>query len=422
MLDFILARCESLSETVRVRVLLAAFAFFICAFGGQNIHAQTTAFSYQGTLSEGGVPASGSYEMQFKLFDSLGGPTQIGSTLTRNPVAVTNGGFAVVLDFGSTAFPGPDRFLDIAVRNLSGGVLTPLSPRSQIFSSPYSIRSKTVTGPVTGTDPTATLSVSNAQPGIMNPSPTNLPPAALRSEATATNDANTGVIGIGDGTRGIGVIGVSNGIAPVNGQGNAIGVLGIATATTGGSVGISGSVSSPDGVAVRANSSNGGAIFVGSGGNQASFTVNGNGDVGTSGTLQVSTILSGGNSPLCTLGTAANIIRFCSSSLRYKKQVSPFTGGLDIVNRLHPITFKWKENNMNDLGLGAEDVAKVEPLLTTTNDKGEVEGVKYGQLNVVLINAIKQQQEQIDRQQAQIDALTKLVRRYHWKATARTAR
>ena len=32
----------------------------------------------------------------------------------------------------------------------------------------------------------------------------------------------------------------------------------------------------------------------------------------------------------------------------------------------------------------------------THNDKGEIEGVRYDRLNVVLINAIKQQQEQIE--------------------------
>jgi len=31
-----------------------------------------------------------------------------------------------------------------------------------------------------------------------------------------------------------------------------------------------------------------------------------------------------------------------------------------------------------------------------SNDKGEIEDVKYSQLNVVLINAVKQQQQQIE--------------------------
>jgi len=94
-----------------------------------------------------------------------------------------------------------------------------------------------------------------------------------------------------------------------------------------------------------------------------------------------------------------------SSSLRYKKNLAPFREGMEILNRLRPISFTWKANGSRDFGLGAEGVAKVEPLLDTHNDKGEIEGVKYDRLNVVLINAVKEQQQQIERQQKQIATL-----------------
>jgi len=66
------------------------------------------------------------------------------------------------------------------------------------------------------------------------------------------------------------------------------------------------------------------------------------------------------------------------------------------------VSFNWKEGGIPDLGLVAEEVKEVAPLLTTTNDRGEVEGVKYDRVGVVLINAIKEQQAQIDRQAALI--------------------
>src|SRR5688500_126374 len=66
------------------------------------------------------------------------------------------------------------------------------------------------------------------------------------------------------------------------------------------------------------------------------------------------------------------------------------------------ITFNWKTTGARDLGLGAEDVAAVEPLLVIHNDQGQVEGVKYDRIGVILINAIKEQQ-------AQIEALKRLV-------------
>jgi len=118
------------------------------------------------------------------------------------------------------------------------------------------------------------------------------------------------------------------------------------------------------------------------------------------GTIVVTNLGSAGGPALCR--NASNEISSCSSSLRYKSAVQPFAGGLEIINRLRPISFTWKQDGTKDIGLGAEEVEKVEPLLTFRNDKGEIEGVKYSQLNVVLINAVKQQQEQIE-------ALKKLV-------------
>ena len=87
-----------------------------------------------------------------------------------------------------------------------------------------------------------------------------------------------------------------------------------------------------------------------------------------------------------------------------------------VVARLRPISFTWKDHPERDLGLAAEEVATVEPLLVTHNAKGEIEGVKYDHLNVVIINAIKQQQKIIESQQRQIDALKKFVCLKHKKA------
>ena len=96
-------------------------------------------------------------------------------------------------------------------------------------------------------------------------------------------------------------------------------------------------------------------------------------------------------------------IAFCnSSSLRYKKNITPFVGGLDIVNRLRPISFNWKQDGVKDIGFGAEEVEKAAPLFTFRNDKGEIEGVRYDRLGVLFVNAFKEQQAQIEKQQDQI--------------------
>ena len=130
------------------------------------------------------------------------------------------------------------------------------------------------------------------------------------------------------------------------------------------------------------------------------------------GLLRVITLGAAGSTSLCH--NASSQISTCSSSLRYKTDISPFSSGLNLVNRLLPITFNWKDGGRRDLGLGAEDVAKVEPLLVTYNEKGEVEGVKYDRVAVVLLNAVNEQQAQIEKQQnennifkAQIEAQKK---------------
>ena len=121
---------------------------------------------------------------------------------------------------------------------------------------------------------------------------------------------------------------------------------------------------------------------------------------------------SPGGSPVCF----NNGLSLCSSSFRYKTGIQPYLGGVEVAKRLNPITFAWKADGRRDIGFGAEDVVKVEPLLTFKNDKGELEGVQYAQITTVLVNAVKEQQaqieaqqEQLKQQQQQIDALKTLV-------------
>ena len=125
------------------------------------------------------------------------------------------------------------------------------------------------------------------------------------------------------------------------------------------------------------------------------------------GILRVATLGAAGSTALCR--NASNQIATCSSSFRYKTDIRPFTSGLDLVLRLRPIRFTWKQGGARDVGFGAEEVAAVEPLFTFTNDKGEIEGVKYDRLSVVLVNAVKQQQTQIEQQQAQIETQRALI-------------
>jgi len=118
-------------------VLALASAGMVCA--------QSTAFTYQGRLTDGGAPANTNYDLQFTLWDSAVAGTQqpqpAPATLTKTNVGVTGGVFSVLLDFGVSAFPGADRFLEVGVRPGGGSVaFTLLAPRQQISSTPYALR------------------------------------------------------------------------------------------------------------------------------------------------------------------------------------------------------------------------------------------------------------------------------------------
>jgi len=108
-------------------LMLIVAVFVLCGMA----FAQTTSFTYQGRLTDSGNPANGNYDLQFALWDNSSGGAQIGSTQTRNSVAVSAGIFTVALDFGVSAFPGADRFLEISVRPAGGGSFTTLAPRQR---------------------------------------------------------------------------------------------------------------------------------------------------------------------------------------------------------------------------------------------------------------------------------------------------
>ena len=632
-----------------------SFAFVAVAplilFGAAVAFGQASSFTYQGRLTDGGTAANGNYDLQFALFDSASGGTQIASTQTLNTVAVSNGVFSVTLDFGASSFPGANRFLEISARPSGAGSFTLLTPRQQVTSTPYAVRSAnasladTATTATTATNatqlggiaasqyvqtsdsrltdarPPTTGSANYIQNSSNQQSSTNFNISgngvvggtltgnvvnaadhfnlnnqpvmsvtgcggspngntftgigAGASNTPCNSGGNDGIInsffgglagnknttgrgnsffGAGAGTRnttgifnsyfgqGAGSFntdgvensifgssaGVSNtgsantfmgeGTGNLNtsgsnnsffgqnaGIGNSIGsfntLLGYRTnvspndltnATAVGAcavvtrnnslilgsissgnlvcspqpdtnvgigttaplsrldvrgdlfVGVSASPSNPNAV----NSSN--SLFIGNDSGDANVSLRldgfqnnlfivarsgsgaaagagivfrtataggGEADVVTinpSGTLSVPRFGSAGTATVCR--NSASELAFCSSSLRYKTNVATFIGGLDIINRLRPISFKWKQDGVEDIGLGAEEVEKVAPLFTFKNDKGEIEGVRYDRLGVLFVNAFKELQTEIEQQQEQLKRQQEQIKRQEQQA------
>lgn len=121
------------------KTILGLIVIFILSAGA--IFAQTTSFTYQGRLADAGSAPGGNYDLQFALFDSPSGPVQIGQTQTVPNVAVSAGVFTVTLDFGASAFPGASRWLEISARPVGAASFVVLTPRQQITSTPYAVKS-----------------------------------------------------------------------------------------------------------------------------------------------------------------------------------------------------------------------------------------------------------------------------------------
>lgn len=131
-----------MTEPTYIRACSRIIALLVALLlSGRAMLAQTTAFSYQGKLTDAGQLANATFDMQFKLFDAAINGTQIGSTITNPTVQAVNGVFTVTLDFGAAVFPGADRFLEINLRPAGNtGGYQQLLPRQRVTSSSYAVQ------------------------------------------------------------------------------------------------------------------------------------------------------------------------------------------------------------------------------------------------------------------------------------------
>ena len=445
--------------------------------------AQTTEFTYQGKLSDSGMP-SATYDFEFRLCDS---PTDCSLPLEMQQIAgvpVSNGVFTVQLNFTATSFDGSDRWLEIAVKRPAQGTYITLLPRQPVTSAPYSIRSLNTAnadnttlfgGLTTGdfiqnrtTQQTGSFNISGDGIIAGNVGIGGTPQTGIRLDVTGNSVFRTpnGNVNFGspNGETGMSIIGTTNrgdvrfdgatlrllagaGIGPpsstngisINSSGNVgIGTLFSPTSRlevagntyTSGNLNVGAAAGIVGGMSVGGNLGVGNGIFVSNGliVNSGNLSVTNGATIGGGATVSNGLTVNSGNLNVTQAGASLNVtsgitlgfvpnggtIQLChnpstksiancsASSLRYKRDVENFDGGLRIVNRLRPIRFNWKENGRNDIGFAAEEVNEIEPLLAYRNERGEIDGVKYQLIGVVLAQAVKEQQTQIEQQNRQI--------------------
>src|SRR6266542_6456957 len=130
----------------------------LACLANQASRGQSTSFTYQGRLTASGAAATGLYDFQFTLRDAPTGGSALAGTNTLAAGPVTNGLFTVLLDLGSAAFRGPDRWLEIAVRRGGGAnSWTLLAPRQELTRAPYAIQAMSAAS-LLGTLPDTQLS------------------------------------------------------------------------------------------------------------------------------------------------------------------------------------------------------------------------------------------------------------------------
>jgi hypothetical protein len=98
-----------------------------------------TAITYQGRLTDHGNPANNqAYDFIFRLYDTPAGMNLLGTDTATN-VTPQDGYFKAELDFGSGAFAGDARWLEIDVRQTGTVIYTTLSPRQELTPAPYAL-------------------------------------------------------------------------------------------------------------------------------------------------------------------------------------------------------------------------------------------------------------------------------------------
>ena len=127
----------------------------------------------------------------------------------------------------------------------------------------------------------------------------------------------------------------------------------------------------------------------------------------TSGAIITNDLNVGGSVTANGTVTATEFI--ATSDYRFKDNIKTITGAIDKVKQLRGVEYTLKSNGKDSVGVIAQEVEEVYPQLVSTSD--EVEGitnakaVNYSSLIGVLIEAIKEQQTQIEDLKAQVDIL-----------------
>jgi len=105
-----------------------------------------------------------------------------------------------------------------------------------------------------------------------------------------------------------------------------------------------------------------------------------------------------------TIRATGDVIAF--SDIRVKENIKTIDNALDKVKSLRGVEYNKIDNPEKSIGVIAQEIEEVIPEVVKEDDQG-MKSVAYGNITAVLIEAIKEQQKQIDELKNQLDAFTK---------------
>jgi hypothetical protein len=108
---------------------------------------------------------------------------------------------------------------------------------------------------------------------------------------------------------------------------------------------------------------------------------------------------------------ASDIIAFASSDKRLKDNIKTISNPISKILQISGYTFNWNEKQDTykgqDVGVVAQEIEKVLPEIVEERENG-YKAVKYEKIVPLLIEAIKDQQKQIDELKNKLDGITYL--------------
>lgn len=383
------------------RRLLSIGVLVAASLGGVAGAQTDTTFTFQGQLELGGTAVNDVADFRVRLFDAATGGNQINGTVDISGVSLTDGLFTLPLDFGSGAFDGSPRWVEIGVGIPSGqGTYTTLSPRQQINGSPFA----QVAGSVAGVDghsldsPDGNLVdvVSVDNNGAVSTGPLYAPVAVVDAVEAGAVSVDSGSLLLNGGTVQSGgdmqlrpggvlsmVLDSANGnvaIAAtpqgerlfVNGSFRVTGPASLASTTVGGTLSVLGPVTASNAVTLGATTINSSFFRI------ASFP----------------SLSSGAN---VIEGSGGRLFRQVSSK-RYKDNIQPFETDWSRILDVQPVTYTLKEMpEHRSLGYIAEDFHDLglRPLVNY-DSKGRPDSISYSMLGVYLAEVAKDQQARLE--------------------------